>query len=190
MVLGVGHLDSRKAILHHQPQQQLRILPICFLLAHALGADFGGSQEENHPEGSYFLEWWDRGERHREAVGPHAQDAAEKARIKQAELAAALNGIIPQPQIAEVTPERKTLAAALDAYKDYVRNTTAAFELFGPIVRFWSPSRTNLSSVTQPLSTASAETIGSVRGVVLNEMVWFRESPSCHDRLDRIQHHN
>jgi hypothetical protein len=25
--------------------------------------------DENHPEGSYFLEWWDQGQRHREAAG-------------------------------------------------------------------------------------------------------------------------
>lgn len=93
-------------------------------------------QEENHPEGSYFIEWWDRGQRHREAVGPHAQDAAEKARIKQAELAAAQNGIIPQPQIAEATPERKTLAAALDAYKDYVQyhRSLRTFRTYRPIL--------------------------------------------------------
>ena len=26
-------------------------------------------KDETHPEGSYFVEWWDRGERHREAEG-------------------------------------------------------------------------------------------------------------------------
>ena len=77
--------------------------------------------EENHPEGSYFIEWWDRGQRYREAVGPHAPDAAEKARIKQAELAAMSNGIIPKPEIVEAAPQRTTLAAALDAYKEYVQ---------------------------------------------------------------------
>jgi hypothetical protein len=33
-------------------------------------------QEEAHPEGSYFIEWWDQGKRRREAAGANAQDAA------------------------------------------------------------------------------------------------------------------
>ena len=41
-ILGVWHPDPRKAILHHQSQQQLRILPIRLLLAYSLGANFGG----------------------------------------------------------------------------------------------------------------------------------------------------
>jgi hypothetical protein len=27
-------------------------------------------QDEAHPEGSYFIEWWDHGKRRREAAGP------------------------------------------------------------------------------------------------------------------------
>ena len=52
-------------------------------------------RDEVHAEGSYFLEWWERRQRHREAAGPNAFAAAEKARAKQAELAAVRNGIIP-----------------------------------------------------------------------------------------------
>ncbi len=45
-------------------------------------------KDEIHPEGSYFIEWWDEGRRHREAAGADAFDAADKARVKQAELSA------------------------------------------------------------------------------------------------------
>ena len=38
-ILRIGHPDSRKALLDHQPQQQLRILPIRLLLAHSLRPD-------------------------------------------------------------------------------------------------------------------------------------------------------
>ena len=48
-------------------------------------------------------------------------DAAEKARVKQAELDAVRNGIVPAPPVVEVCQERTTLTAALDAYKDYVQ---------------------------------------------------------------------
>jgi len=45
-------------------------------------------RDEAHAEGSYYLEWWDGGKRYREAVGPNAFAAAEKMRVKQAELTA------------------------------------------------------------------------------------------------------
>ena len=41
-ILGVRHPNPRKAILHHQLQHELRILPIRLLLAYSLGADLGG----------------------------------------------------------------------------------------------------------------------------------------------------
>jgi integrase/recombinase XerD len=53
------------------------------------------AQDEAHPEGSYFIEWWDQGKRRREAAGANAQDAADKARVREAELTAARFGVIP-----------------------------------------------------------------------------------------------
>src|ERR1700733_3551976 len=52
-------------------------------------------KDENHPEGSYYVEWWKGGTRHREAVGPNAFAAADVAKAKQAELDAVRNGIAP-----------------------------------------------------------------------------------------------
>jgi hypothetical protein len=37
----VRHPDPRKAVFDHQPQQQLRILPIRLLLPHPRGPDLG-----------------------------------------------------------------------------------------------------------------------------------------------------
>src|ERR1700730_11673594 len=51
-------------------------------------------QDEAHPEGSYFIEWWDQGERRREAAGANAKDAADKARVREAELTAARFGVV------------------------------------------------------------------------------------------------
>jgi integrase len=95
-----------------------------------------GGQEALHPEGSYFVEWWEQGKRRLEPVGADAQDAAEKARIKQAELAAVRNGIIPVPPVVEVAQERRTLKHALDAYKDYVRyhRSLRTFRTYRPIL--------------------------------------------------------
>jgi integrase/recombinase XerD len=93
-------------------------------------------QEGLHHEGSYFVEWWEQGKRYLEPVGADAQTAAEKARIKQAELVAVRNGIVPQPQVVEATPERTSLAAALDGYKDYVRyhRSLRTFRSYRPIL--------------------------------------------------------
>ena len=92
--------------------------------------------DENHPEGSYFIEWWDQGQRHREAAGALAQDAAEKARIKQAELAAVHNGIIPAAPAVEPNPQRTSLSAALDGYIEYVRyhRSLRTFRTYRPIL--------------------------------------------------------
>ncbi len=45
--------------------------------------------DEIHPEGSYFIQWCQNAHRYREAVGADPQDAADKGRVKQAEIAAA-----------------------------------------------------------------------------------------------------
>jgi integrase/recombinase XerD len=103
-------------------------------------------QEELHPEGSYFIEWWDEGKRHLEPVGADAQTAAEKARVKQAELVAVRGGIVPQPQVVEVNLERLTLAQALDSYNTF--NITARFGHFGPIVRSSMPSKASARKPT------------------------------------------
>ncbi|HXZ41731.1 MAG TPA: hypothetical protein VEG68_13390, partial [Terriglobales bacterium] len=36
--------------------------------------------DEIHTEGSYYVEWWKGGKRHREAVGPNAFAAADVAK--------------------------------------------------------------------------------------------------------------
>jgi integrase/recombinase XerD len=93
-------------------------------------------KDETHPEGSYFIEWWEQGQRHQEAVGPNAQDAADKARVKQAELAATRNGIIPVPAAVETAPDRTPLPSALDGYLEYVRyhRSLRTFRTYRPIL--------------------------------------------------------
>jgi integrase/recombinase XerD len=79
-------------------------------------------QDEAHPEGSYFIEWWDQGKRRREAAGANAQDAADKARVREAELTAARFGVIPPAPVIDAPPPRISLPAALDGYLAYVRD--------------------------------------------------------------------
>jgi len=93
-------------------------------------------KDETHPEGSYFIEWSDHGRLYKQAVGPDAQQAADRARIKEAQLTAERNGIIPalpQPQSA---PQRTSLASALDDYLNYVRyhRSLRTFRTYRPIL--------------------------------------------------------
>jgi integrase/recombinase XerD len=93
-------------------------------------------KDETHAEGSYFIEWWDSGERHREAVGPNAQEAVDKARVKEAQLTAERNGIIPAASKPEPKPERTPLTSALDDYVEYVRyhRSLRTYRTYRPIL--------------------------------------------------------
>ncbi len=94
-----------------------------------------GGKDEVHAEGSYYLEWLSLGARSREAAGPDAFIAAERAHRKQAELSAARSGLIdlhvPPPD-----PERITLADALDKHREYIRyhRSLRTFRTYRPIL--------------------------------------------------------
>ena len=60
--------------------------------------------DEVHTEGGYYIEFWDRGKRRREAAGPDAFAAADEARIRQAEVSAMRHGIIPPRRFDCLTP--------------------------------------------------------------------------------------
>src|ERR1700677_3145267 len=92
--------------------------------------------DETHPEGSYYIEWWNDGQRHFEAAGADAQDAADKARGKQAELLAARTAVIPPRPAVEPVPERTSLPVALDKYLEYVmyHRSLRPFRTYRPIL--------------------------------------------------------
>jgi len=100
--------------------------------------------DESHPEGSYFIEWWNEGQRHREAAGADAQDAADKARVRQAELLAARNGVIPPLPEVETVPDRTALPDALDKYLEYVQyhRSLRTFRTYRPILEDFKASCT------------------------------------------------
>jgi integrase/recombinase XerD len=97
---------------------------------------FVAGRDETHPEGSYFIQWWDKGQRHREAVGADPQDAADKARVKQAQLIER-NGIVPPTTQPQPAPKRTTLSSALDDYLNYVQHhrSLRTFRTYRPILQ-------------------------------------------------------
>jgi integrase/recombinase XerD len=98
--------------------------------------------DEVHPEGAYFLEFWDQGKRTREAAGPDAFAAAEKARIKQAELSAMRYGIIPPRAEPAAEPERITVADAVKRYTEYIQyhRSLRTFRTYRPILAIFRDS--------------------------------------------------
>jgi integrase len=92
--------------------------------------------DEVHAEGGYFMEFWDQGKRHREVAGPDAFTAAEKARVKQAELSAMRHGIIPPRVEPPAEPERTTVADAVKNYTEYIQfhRSLRTFRTYRPIL--------------------------------------------------------
>ena len=77
--------------------------------------------DEHHPEGRYYLEWYEDGRRHREPVA--AFDLVlTAARAKSIQLNARRAGILPSAK-PPATPStaRITLAAAIDKYLEYIK---------------------------------------------------------------------
>ena len=76
---------------------------------------------ENHPEGSYYLEWRDNGKRIRLSVGTDPQDAAARRLRKQAELNAVNNGVAVVPENGQ--NGHRSLASTVADYLEEVQLT-------------------------------------------------------------------
>ena len=74
---------------------------------------------ERHPEGKYFIEWYQDGRRRRQSVESF-DEVTDAARRKSIELNALKNGVIEQ--IAEPTKadERLTMGKAIDQYLEFI----------------------------------------------------------------------
>ena len=78
-------------------------------------------REEHHPEGRYYLEWYEAGKRRRKPVSKF-EDLLQAARSKSIELNALEAGLLRSsdpPAIQE--PARLTMNAAIDEYLEYIR---------------------------------------------------------------------
>jgi integrase/recombinase XerD len=78
-------------------------------------------QEEHHPEGRYYLEWYEAGRRRRKPV-PKFEDLLQAARSKSIELNALRAGLLrPSDTPAIQEPARLKMNAAIDDYLEYIR---------------------------------------------------------------------
>lgn len=78
-------------------------------------------RDEHHPEGRYYLEWYEDGKRRRKPVESYDR-LLPAARAKSIELNAVRAGLIalPEAPVAPV-PTRLTMDAAIDQYLEYIR---------------------------------------------------------------------
>ena len=74
---------------------------------------------EVHTEGTYYIEWRDRGKRCRASVT--REDAVDQARRKAIELGAMREGLIISPEPEPEASPKTTIGDAIDAYLRYVR---------------------------------------------------------------------
>ena len=105
-----------------------------------------------HPEGGYFLQWWNAGVRTHEAVGPDAFVAAERARKKQAELSAVRSGVIDATPAIE-HPDRVTVKTPSTNTR-ITSATTARCGPSAPTAPFSAPSQNSVRTPTSTRSTA------------------------------------
>ena len=78
-------------------------------------------KDEHHPEGRYYLEWYERGKRRRQALAKVA-DVIEAARRKSIEVEALKLGMMrAEPEASVSGPGRLNIGAAIDQYLEYVR---------------------------------------------------------------------
>jgi hypothetical protein len=77
-------------------------------------------REEHHPEGRYYLEWYEGGKRRRKPV-PKFENLLQAARSKSIELNALKAGIlVPSDAPTVREPARFTMDAAIDDYLEYI----------------------------------------------------------------------
>jgi integrase/recombinase XerD len=72
-------------------------------------------QDEHHPEGTYYIEWYENGKRHRKAVADLAH-VAEAARVKAIEVEALKAGVLVRPAQAAAGTNRLATKTAVDQY--------------------------------------------------------------------------
>src|SRR3989454_1552592 len=78
-------------------------------------------KEERHPEGAYYLEWWERSKRIRLSVGKDAVDANARRLHKQAELNAVNNGVTVVPENGQ--NGHRSVAVAITGFLDETKLT-------------------------------------------------------------------
>ena len=93
-------------------------------------------RDEHHPEGRYYLEWYEAGKRRRKPV-PKFENLLQAARSKSIELNALKAGLlVPSDAPGVREPARLTMNAAIDGYLDYIlkHRSLRTYRTYRPIL--------------------------------------------------------
>jgi hypothetical protein len=78
-------------------------------------------RDEHHPEGRYYLEWYEAGKHRRKPV-PKFENLLRAARAKSIQLNALKAGLLPRDDAPVVDePARLTMSSAIEDYLEYIR---------------------------------------------------------------------
>ena len=111
-------------------------------------------QDEHHPEGRYYLEWYELGRRRRKAVESFDL-VLPSARSKSIELEAIKAGVLAQSEsAAPAQPARLTMDVAIDQYLEYIRKhrSLRTYRTYRPVLKIlWrnSYTKTYVDEVTR-----------------------------------------
>src|SRR5258708_37100562 len=106
-----------------QTSRGLRYCPVVLAANGRVRADLVtiNGKEERHPEGAYYLEWWEGAKRVRLSVGKDAADASARRLQKEAELNALNHGVaVAQNGNGD---GRRSIAVAVTEFLDETRLT-------------------------------------------------------------------
>lgn len=81
-------------------------------------------RDEHHPEGTYYLEWYELQNRRRRKAVPNFAELVEEARRKSIEVEALRIGIMKAPSM-PTTTARVRVVTAIDKYLDFVKHNRA-----------------------------------------------------------------
>ncbi len=83
--------------------------------------------DEHHPEGTYYIEWYEIGNRRRRKAVPDFAAVVEEARRKAMEVEATRAGIVEiQSSPASIPPTRLRVDTAIDNYLEFIKNHRSA----------------------------------------------------------------
>jgi integrase/recombinase XerD len=80
--------------------------------------------DQHHPEGTYYIEWYEVGGRRRRKAGPNFADVVDAARRKAVEVEAMRAGLIERPPVvvASIRSESLAVGTIIDKYLEFIKN--------------------------------------------------------------------
>jgi hypothetical protein len=153
-------------------------------------------KDEHHPEGRYYLDWYEDGKKRRQAV-PDFDDLVPAARAKFAELQARSAGILielPSRQVrsgrtdpaAKNDPNRLSMTVAVEQYLDYCKTQRSlrTYRTYRPaLLSYFLPSYTRTKEFVDEVVEVQLDQVAAIRIGDHLPGVGVRDALPCGSRL-------